>query len=236
MIELQQQNTLDLHYDALKAIHIDDFNARSKRAADISSIYATSFIPKLRTTFYNACLDSCKAYNGVQKDTEEYAQAHNKASEMAQKYLPEALSEAGMDTSAEDLTKKMDFRLALRLAQKITGNTEDFESLSEEQIKDRLRMGVSSNDYFYSKIDSIQLEETTEADSLESATEIAVRLANATWLSSQIQRAALGETNRINPNQKRNFDIYDNMIKNIANENGIFAAAFEIYKDMLQFK
>lgn len=242
---LNTLNSTEFIKQAHQISQIEKTNERSQNAATFAASAATQFNPNLQTIFYNACLEANRAYHQAfahkksnsELASEEYSQANNNAGQVAIEHLPEALSEASISITAEELANKINFRMALRLAQKIAGDTQELKNITDEEIQKRLRIEINPNDYFYVEIDNLIISHDEQNEELDKAAEVAIRLANATWLSTQIHRSVWeGTSDRINPNKKRNFDIYDNMIRNIADEDGILAAAFEIYKDMLQFK
>lgn len=177
-----------------------------------------------------------------------YNQAMKDAKVAAYEHLPSLYKAANVEVdNIDELVRGLNFTDALRF----TAGVLDVElppGLTAEEIQRSLHI-TAAGDYYEKLVDTLPFAEadaTPRTDDEVAASDLAIRMANATWKEAQIHKAAwTGNDGIIDPEKNVDFNPYDVHLKTAYEQvsqapqfsdspphAALIAAAFAVYKDI----
>lgn len=256
----------------------ESFVARNEEAAatvaDVTSILAGNALrwsgaavssEDLRVVFYCAAREAGQSFtpafdpsgNKLADREREYRLAMKALLPTAHRYLPAAFERAGLNVGdVQAFFSGLTFTDAIALAARQLGVAQSLGDvqmrpfLTEEAVKARLQQSFAS-DSFARNVDTLRFGDlqSVDADKLQ-AMDVAVRLANATWMVGEVHKAAWeGKTTRIDPDERPEFNPYNLFLRTEygaayqhavqsgatpqeATVQGTLGVAFHIWKDV----
>lgn len=260
-----QQLQQDLVTGARDALSRPTFLDRNNRMADVvasvaapltaRSIGRPDTATRLESVFLQAARTAGETFrpafvedgSPIASAEGEYKTAMKAAGGIARTRLPEALSAVGIEVGdVGRLLQDVTFDQVVQVtAEQLKVDTP--LTAQPDAVKQLLHDVTPSDDYFASEIDRLPFsaKERKFSPAEIQALDIAVRLANATWMVGQVHRAAWGETDRIDPAKRWSFNPYDLLKQEMYDrlsaegrtpEEALTRVAFEVWKDVIEIR
>lgn len=268
------QGYLDAHaHHALACTSSERTDEMASTVADIASVLAADSLRRegatvdslaLRAAFYDAAARAGEAFapvfnaDGTQvlANEKQYKAAMKALRPIAHRHLEAAFKAAGIEDVGNPQTymAKLTFADAMRYAAQQLGTESTIAALhaqfsTDEGIKQALHQ-VFAGDAFEKNIEDISLVENDMRNNERQAFGLVVRMANATWMAGEAQKAAWeGKDTRIDHNQRNEFNPYDLFLRldadaqynssiaagltpEQASAHALLRAAYDVYKDV----